>query len=67
MQEVADASRTGIATLYRYYKTKLELVLAIGEMKWAEFGDYVCSRKKLQGVDEMTAGEELAAGPESLT
>ena len=30
MQEVANACGVGIATLYRYYSTKLALVLAIG-------------------------------------
>ena len=41
MQDVADACGIGIATLYRYYKTKLDLVIDIGAYKWKEYGEYV--------------------------
>ena len=33
MQEVADACHLGIATLYRYFRNKPELVLAIGHIR----------------------------------
>ena len=59
MNEVANACGVGIATLYRYYKTKLELVLAIGVAKWRDFADHVQSRRAERGVDGMTAAEEL--------
>ena len=37
MQAVADACGLGIATLYRYFSTKLVFVIAIGTKKWEEF------------------------------
>lgn len=37
MNEVAEASGRGIATLYRYFGHKAEFCVAIAEWKWAEF------------------------------
>ena len=59
MLEVAEACHLGIATLYRYFKHKLELVLAIGEYKWAEYGEYLELLRKVRSVDAMTAAKEL--------
>ncbi|MBQ7670071.1 MAG: TetR/AcrR family transcriptional regulator [Clostridia bacterium] len=59
MNEVANACGVGIATLYRYYKTKLELVLAIGVAKWRDFAGHVQNRRAERSVDGMTAAEEL--------
>ena len=60
MQEVANACGVGVATLYRYYNTKLDLVLAIGTRKWAEYGEYARRLRQERHADEMTAAEELA-------
>lgn len=60
MQQVADASGVGIATLYRYYNTKLALVLDIGAKKWEEFADYIRAEQKRRDTAHMTAAEELA-------
>lgn len=59
MQEVAKACHLGIATLYRYFGTKLDLVLAIGERKWAEYGDYARALHRVRNAEAMTAAEEL--------
>ena len=59
MQEVAGACGVGIATLYRYYNTKLELVLAIGTVKWRDYAEHVQSRRDESGANEMTAADEL--------
>lgn len=59
MQEIANACHVGIATLYRYYKTKLDLVLDIGTIKWKEFGDYTKKKRADCHVKKMTAAEEL--------
>ena len=59
MQEVANAAKLGVATLYRYYNTKLALVIAIGARRW---NDYCAQIRKLQeekNSDAMTAAEEL--------
>ena len=36
MQEIANACHLGIATLYRYYKNKIDLVIDIGTRQWQE-------------------------------
>lgn len=60
MQEVAKACHLGIATLYRYYTTKLALVLAIGERQWQDYGDYVREVRAARHADDMNAAQELA-------
>lgn len=59
MQEIAAACHLGIATLYRYFKTKLELVLAIGVREWEKYGEYTRKLRTDRGADAMTAAEEL--------
>ncbi len=59
MQEVAKACRLGIATLYRYYNTKLALVIAIGVRQWNDYSEYVRLQREARHVDQMTAAEEL--------
>ena len=59
MQEIADACCVGIATLYRYYNTKVALVIAIGTKKWEEFGKFVNSERIRRGSGSMKASEEL--------
>ena len=58
MSDVADAAEIGIASLYRYYNTKQDLLLAINSWIWEDFMDNV-SADKLEGAqyDEMTGAE----------
>lgn len=56
MKDVADAADVGIATLYRYYKTKQELVLAIGTMMWDSFARAYTDEYRRR---EKTAAEEF--------
>ena len=60
MLEVANACRLGVATLYRYYNTKLALVIAIGTRQWEDFGKYAREVRAQRNVDAMSAAEELA-------
>ena len=60
MNDVADAAGVGIATLYRYYLTKSELVLAISTDIWTKYVnvDY----KKLENdikADMTATGENV--------
>ena len=58
MQEVAEACKLGVATLYRYYNTKLALVIAIGTRQWADYRDH--ARALWRERDEtMTAAQDL--------
>lgn len=59
MQEVADACGVGVATLYRYYNTKIALVIAIGTQKWEEFGEFIESERQKHKTDKMIAAKEL--------
>ena len=56
MQDVAKASGCGIATLYRYFNTKLSLVLAIGTHRWEEFGEEVRKQVAVRQEDVVVHG-----------
>lgn len=59
MQEVAKECGVGVATVYRYYSTKLALVIAIGTRKWEEFGAFLKEEQLKRRTFEMTAAEEF--------
>ena len=59
MQEIADACHLGIATLYRYYKNKTDLVLEIGTRQWQDYFGHVMKARAQRDVDRMTAAENL--------
>lgn len=59
MQEVAKACGLGIATLYRYFSTKLEFVIAVGAKKWEEYFEEIETEYARRGGDMMNAAEEL--------
>ena len=59
MQEVANACGLGIATLYRYFNTKLIFVIAVGAKKWAEFFEEIEAEYVRSGGEKMNAAEEL--------
>ena len=59
MCEVAKACGVGIATLYRYYNTKFQLVLAISVRQWNNYGEYVRAMRSKRRASEMTAAQEL--------
>lgn len=56
MTDVAEAAGIGIASLYRYYKTKPELVMGISTWVWGEYGKE--SIRKLNETPGKTAAEE---------
>ncbi len=59
MLDVARACHLGIATLYRYYSTKLDLALDIAACRWSAFADEIEAMRERLGVARMTAAEEL--------
>ena len=59
MQEIADACHLGIATLYRYYKNKIDLVIDIGTRQWQEYFVDIQKKRAQRNVDRMTAAENL--------
>ena len=54
--ELIELSGIGVATLYRYYRTKPELVVAVGTHVWSRF---IASYALLINEDRATAVEEL--------
>lgn len=56
LTEVADAANIGIASLYRYYPSKPELVLAISIWAWDKF---INENPLPIGEDNMTGAEEF--------
>ena len=59
MPEVAEASGVSRATLYRYFPTKLDLVLAIGVDTWLEYIDSRKSAVSPEELEKWTAAEFL--------
>ncbi|MBQ6364906.1 MAG: TetR/AcrR family transcriptional regulator [Oscillospiraceae bacterium] len=59
MPEIADASKVGRATLYRYFETKLDLVLTITTSKWETYIKAYRASVPAERVAQMTAGENL--------
>ena len=59
MTDVAEAAGIGVATVYRYYSTKLVFVIAIGAKKWEEFFREVEAEYARRGGERMSAAEEL--------
>lgn len=59
MPEVAKASGVGRATLYRYFASKLDLVVAIGTWKWNEYIAHHDAFVPLETHDSMTGAQYL--------
>ena len=59
LTEIADAAGLGIVTLYRYFKTKPDLVIEIGTKKWREYYAEVEKAYAERGGEGMTAAQEL--------
>ena len=59
LQDVADASGYGIATLYRYFDHKATLLLEIAAWKWSAFFEENRKRRPTQEFSNQTAAEML--------
>ena len=59
MQEVADACKLGIATVYRYFRKKEDFVITIGARIWKEYAVKVEEMYSKRGGGTMNAAEEL--------
>ena len=59
MQDVAKACGLGVATLYRYFNTKLDFVIAIGAKRWTSFFNVIEAEYARRGGALMNAAEEL--------
>ena len=59
LAEVAEAAGVGIATLYRYFKTKPDLVIELGTALWRRYYVEVEKAYAARGGDRMNAAEEM--------
>jgi len=57
LTDIAKEAGYGMATVYRYFNSKQELVLAIGTWMWQNFGEV---SNHTFNREDMTAAEELA-------
>lgn len=57
MPDVAKASGYGIATLYRYFKTKPVLVVAVATWKWEQFAEENRNKRRQYNFNAFTALE----------
>ncbi|MBN2796906.1 MAG: TetR/AcrR family transcriptional regulator [Clostridia bacterium] len=57
MTDIAECAGIGVASLYRYFKTKIELALAVGEMYWSNIKTYLddVSNENLSGLEALEA------------
>lgn len=59
MPETAEASGVGRPSLYRYFSTKADLVIAIGAWKWQEYLDEDMGRVPAEHRETLSAREHL--------
>ena len=59
MTELAQASDVGRMTLFRYFPTKTELVVAISTYKWKEFIEWHNSLLSAEEIEMLTGAEYL--------
>lgn len=59
MPEVAAASGVSRATLFRYFPSKMELVIAIGSWTWSEYIDWYNNEFSQEALARMSGAEHL--------
>lgn len=59
MPEIADASQVSRATLYRYFPSKPELVIAVGTWKWDEYIAAYVEALPQEAPGRLTGAEHL--------
>ena len=59
LTEIAEAAGLGIVTLYRYFKTKPDLVIELGTVLWRKYYVEVEKAYAARGGAEMNAADEM--------
>ena len=59
MQEIGEASDVGRTTVFRYFPTKPELVIAIATWKWKEYIEWHNSLLTVEEFEKLTGAEYL--------
>ena len=66
LTEIAEAAGLGIVTLYRYFKTKPDLVIEIGTALWRKYYVEVEKAYAARGGEKMSAAEEMEVFLDSI-
>lgn len=59
MTDIAAAADMGVASLYRYFGTKLQLVIELAALKWQQYGAELAGRHDEWAAQAPTAAAEL--------
>ena len=59
MQDVADASGYGVATLYRYFTTKNVFVVEVATWKWDQFREENLKLRSEEEIDRLSAAQHF--------
>ena len=59
LPEIAEAGKVSKATLFRYFPTKTDLVIAIATWKWKEYIDWHNNLLKAEDFEKLTGAEYL--------
>lgn len=59
MVDIAKAADIGVASLYRYFGTKLRLVIELAALKWQEYAEKMETAYAAKNGSEMNASEEF--------
>lgn len=59
MPDIAEDSGVGRPSLYRYFSSKTDLVVAIGSWKWSEYIEQYASSRTEAELEQMTAAQRL--------
>ena len=59
MTDIAEASKVGRMTLFRYFPSKTELVIAISTWKWKEYITWHNSLLSAEEMEKLTGAEQL--------
>lgn len=59
MTDVAERSEIGVATIYRYFGTKDNLVISVGELLWADMNELFAAELKHDSFNKYTGYEQV--------
>lgn len=59
MQQIADASKVGVASVFRYYANKTDLVIAVSAYKWHESLKKIEKSRPIDYIKDIPAVDRL--------
>lgn len=59
MQQIADATGVGVASVFRYYANKTDLVIAVGGYHWHKYIKIIETKRPVEMIQSIPAVERL--------